>query len=83
MTGFSTAKNSKANVDVHGSLNGTPMTLKGTVNPFASNLTVAMQGSVQSLSLPPSLRSLRNLPVIRLYGGRLPTAVPLMFTKMK
>lgn len=77
MTGFSTAKNSKANVDVHGSLNGTPMTLKGTVNPFASNLTVAMQGSVQSLSLPtfsPFSAEFTGYPIVRgqiTYNGSL------------
>lgn len=77
MTGFSTAKNSKASVDVHGSLNGTPMTLKGTVNPFASNLTVAMQGSVQSLSLPtfsPFSAEFTGYPIVRgqiTYNGSL------------
>ena len=35
-----------------GLLNGTPMNISGTINPFESKLKLAMKGEVTSLSLP-------------------------------
>ena len=39
-------------MDVKGLLNGTPMNISGTINPFESKLKLAMKGEVTSLSLP-------------------------------
>ena len=41
-----------ATIDVKGLLNGTPMNISGTINPFESKLKLAMKGEVTSLSLP-------------------------------
>lgn len=52
ITKFTTLKNTPANVDFKGLLNGTPMEVKGDITPFAKNLTVNLDGSVTSLSMP-------------------------------
>ena len=52
LSNYSTTTKGNAAIDVKGLLNGTPMSISGTVNPFESKLNLAMKGEVTSLSLP-------------------------------
>ena len=52
LSNYSTTTKGNATVDVKGLLNGTPMNISGTINPFESKLKLAMKGEVTSLSLP-------------------------------
>lgn len=52
LTDFTTAKGTPANLDVTGNLNGTPMSAKGSIAPFAKSLSLNLDGSVTSLNMP-------------------------------
>ena len=52
LSNYSTTIKGNATIDVKGLLNGTPMNISGTINPFESKLKLAMKGEVTSLSLP-------------------------------
>lgn len=52
LTDFTTAKGTPANLDVTGNLNGTPISAKGSIAPFAKSLSLNLDGSVTSLSMP-------------------------------
>lgn len=52
LSNYSTTIKGYATIDVKGLLNGTPMNISGTINPFESKLKLAMKGEVTSLSLP-------------------------------
>lgn len=52
LTDFTTAKGTPANLDVTGNLNGTPINAKGSIAPFAKSLSLNLDGSVTSLSMP-------------------------------
>lgn len=52
LSNFTTTQNAPANVKLNGLLNGTPISANGSINPFASSLTLKMNGSIQALSLP-------------------------------
>lgn len=52
LTDFTTAKGTPAILDVTGNLNGTPMSAKGSIAPFAKSLSLNLDGSVTSLNMP-------------------------------
>lgn len=52
LSNYSTTTKGNAAVDVKGLLNGTPINISGSINPFESKLKLAMKGEVTSLSLP-------------------------------
>lgn len=52
LSDFTTAKGTPALLDIVGKLNGTPMTAKGSIAPFAKSLSLNLDGSVTSLSMP-------------------------------
>lgn len=52
LTDFTTAKGTPANLDVTGNLNGTPISAKGSIAPFAKSLSLNLDGSVTSLNMP-------------------------------
>ncbi len=52
VSGFTTTKNAPANINFSGLLNGTPLKVKGSVNPFATTLTLNLDGEVTNLSMP-------------------------------